>query len=749
MSGSRRSALVRASIGAALALYSAWELRFFLEPGIPVFLDAASHVTRTGFVAQALEQGELPFWSNAWYGGYRLLEFYSPLYFWLSGALAWGVGDAILASKLWLWVALTALVALYYRLLLRLVESPWLAAACAVLLLKSSLVRWNFGTLANWPSSVPLLVLPVLLAHVVRQAGPRGSPLALFAGSALGVGAMAAGHLTNTAMLMPGFLLFAGGSLWIGRDSLPGFLRRTAALALGLAGAVALTAFVWLPSLVDASKSSMGLVPGTAVPLPNLGSLGVVAGVSRFTMAFMEVRYQGPWFLPGALAIALLAPAPFGRRWRPAALALVATLGVVTLPSAGRAFQALPLYVGALYGLALAAGAEALGRRWGPRAAAAIPVAALAWTLVWPGLEPENPVPHYEPAEELDPYPRLSREPGTGRVLDLTLKNPWIDGFYGWSCIAPHLAGRSIPFGCFPQGSPIEINVAMALASPWHYERNRGAGHWSESALDVLMLLGVEYLVERRDPAAFRPRERGTRRQGRRVADRLFRLADASPLLFSQRLAPLPPPFRSDGGRTARNPLLELLGERWKAGVGPLKGDLLYVGFAPVLFTRHGHDWGLGELVQAMGIDRRRRTARTLFSAGGEAGVAPPADARPSLEVLEHVEELQRVEIRARASAPGFVRVSYSYDPELRVRLDGQPVEPIPDALGSGFALRFPEGAHEIVIRPPVFALRKALTAAALPLAALLLAVRVAARDQRTAAGSRGSAEISASVPTA
>jgi hypothetical protein len=87
----------------------------------------------------------------------------------------------------------------------------------------------------------------------------------------------------------------------------------------------------------------------------------------------------------------------------------------------------------------------------------------------------------------------------------------------------------------------------------------------------------------------------------------------------------------------------------------------------------------------------------------------------------------------ARASAPGFVRLSYSYDADLAVRVDGQPAEFVPDALGAGIILAFPAGAHAIAVDAPRTTQRALLLAASAGLAVGLLAVLAGTRGARGA----------------
>ena len=92
----------------------------------------------------------------------------------------------------------------------------------------------------------------------------------------------------------------------------------------------------------------------------------------------------------------------------------------------------------------------------------------------------------------------------------------------------------------------------------------------------------------------------------------------------------------------------------------------------------------------------------------------------------------------ARASTPGFVRLAYSFDPELALAIDGEPAPGVADFLG-GIVLPFPAGTHSIRLEAPRETLRRRLLAiggaAAIALAMLWLWSRLPRAYPPTAAG--------------
>jgi hypothetical protein len=188
----------------------------------------------------------------------------------------------------------------------------------------------------------------------------------------------------------------------------------------------------------------------------------------------------------------------------------------------------------------------------------------------------------------------------------------------------------------------------------------------------------------------------------------LLRLAHAGPALFAPRIEAVPGP-----------PPIEALVARWESD--PLEGRGQRT-LDALSRTRRARDQDLFlPTLRGMRIDRARHRAERFFVAGEFAPAAPGGEGADFV-VLEHREGLELVEILARAGAPGFVRLAYSFDPDLRVTLDGTPVESAPDFLGA-VVVAFPAGQHAISLRAPEAGLRRVLLAACGAIAAALVLV--------------------------
>lgn len=84
----------------ALVFSTSLILRLFFTGGHTHYLDGASHTAQALMVYESLQGGELPLWSNRWYGGYPLLQFYPPLFFYLTTAFNFLLQDIFFSIKL-------------------------------------------------------------------------------------------------------------------------------------------------------------------------------------------------------------------------------------------------------------------------------------------------------------------------------------------------------------------------------------------------------------------------------------------------------------------------------------------------------------------------------------------------------------------------------------------------------------------------------------------------------------------------
>ena len=167
------ASVLRPLVALVVVGFAAFELRHFLADGLPIFFDAPSHVSRSWMTARALSAGHYPVWSNDWYAGYRLLEFYSPAYYLVTGALSALTRDVVATTKLVLFVGQIGAVLGFYAYVLRVTGRPLAAGFAAVLLIESveqqSGGAPESGDRANWRAV--LINAPGLRGGSVLTAG--------------------------------------------------------------------------------------------------------------------------------------------------------------------------------------------------------------------------------------------------------------------------------------------------------------------------------------------------------------------------------------------------------------------------------------------------------------------------------------------------------------------------------------------------------------------------------------------------
>lgn len=99
----------------------------------------------------------------------------------------------------------------------------------------------------------------------------------------------------------------------------------------------------------------------------------------------------------------------------------------------------------------------------------------------------------------------------------------------------------------------------------------------------------------------------------------------------------------------------------------------------------------------------------------------------PTLELINHTERNQRVEMAVKLSSKAFVRLAYSYFPHLRITVDGEEIIPFQTA-GRFIALKLDRGNHVITLEPHLSGLRRILLI--LDIAILMAAVYCYARER-------------------
>ncbi len=677
--------------------YSLFELRPFLNSGLPVFWDAHSHLTRTWLAARALEAGSYPTWSFEWYGGHRLFDFYSPGYYLLTAGLGILGGDNILATKLVLYAGQTVSVVAFYGFLIRLGAAP-LSALFGALLFLHDAERWRvLGAIGNYPTLLLYVMAPLLLLAVQRADGTPRASLRLFSSSALLLSAMALGHLTNSVQILPGLLAFAFAWFWQ-KLTRPAAARALAALAAALLASCAVTTFLTIPMLRDLHLVSLSLDAGGIAW--NLEPVTIALGLRDGSWRHIFVVTPGVFWCALALGAGCLSLHPRHARWRACLAGLCANLLSLALLG-DRAAISLIFFVSPLCVAALEIARQVTQDRIGRGAAVALQMLAVAAVPLWALTRDLAPLRYVDP-QALAVYQRLPKDGGLGRTFDVTPATDSVDGVYGPSSFSPYWTGRAIPFGAFPQGAPLAINLQLALIGKLLSELGAPQPVLSADALDLLGLLHVEWLVDRSDPPRL-ARIALDPSTAEFVEPGLLRLHHASPALFAPRLEQL----HGAPGKGVPS-LLPRLEARWARDPLEARGQR---SLDALNRTGTRRDWPLLlPLLRGMRIERAQARANRFFVERTLPGPESAQTGDAGFAVLAHREQLLGVQIVARAALPGFVRLAYSFDPDLRLEIDDEPTESTADFLG-GIVIAFPAGTHEITLKAPRSTLRPRLLA--------------------------------------
>ena len=714
-----------------VALYASWALRDFLRDGLPLDFDAHSHLSRAGFVERAFAAGQYPAWANDWYGGYRLLEFYSPLWYWLSAATSLLLRDLILSVKLVVWAAQVSSVVLLFAFVKRITARTLPAVLAAVLLIHSAERGMIFGVVGNYPSTLLYISIPALLLLAWGCAEGKIAPRRLFAGQSLLLGAMLAAHFANALLVLPAILAFevtriaqaASGP----RDKAKAFIAIGGSLAIALA----LVAFALVPAVLDLDRASL-VLDRTALTVDrvSLEPLLIAAGIVPAGYTHLFLRDHGTFWMALGILAGITSLSRAYRKWLPLFAGLCVNLATVVLvnerAAIGLAFFLYPLCAVAVD--AVSERARALGLR---RAQLAIPAAGIAVAIAFPV---EVPPPRYMPASRFDVYRSIPDSATRSRTFDVSPTTISFDGFYGPSSFSPLLSGRAIPFGAYPQGASPATQIRLALMSMLVEELSGPRPAISDDALDVLYLDHVQFLVDRgRSPATSRLQlENGV---GDPLKPELVRLRYASPAFFAPRLAPLPDWILAAGAREHSPRLLGVLEQTWQ------KDQLDWArsrSLDPLFRTSDRQDWkGFLPLLRAMELDRAEARATRVFVDELLPPKGPSSTGPASFAVLSHLEEPSRARMVARASQSGYVRLSYARDPDQTVSLDGEVVETTADSLGGAITLAFPAGTHSIEILAPAPILQTRYLWLSLSLVLLLAWVLVCERRATTLSGQR------------
>ena len=682
----------------------------FVAPGHPVTVDAWPHLSRTKMVYEALRDGHSPFWSFMFYSGYPALRFYSPLFYFIGGALALVTrGDVLLALRILL-VSLQVLSVCAMFLLLRRRTGDVEAAALGSLVYV--FVPWRayqLGGSANYPQALIYLWLPLMFLFLDRlMAGPNRR-------NALMLGLVVALSLLSHVVYAAAAIVFVCLVLLLGfRRSTPGGRAQTpvAHLVFSALTALALSAFFLVPFLAE-FRSRVFPQPLVSVPGPDLLSF----------LGFVLRPRGGPggYFGLSVLSLLMLAIVMIGygaRRRYSLAVTLclvISLLCVFVLPRLGAVGSSLALNLPPerflIFFLFFAA--VLVGVAW-PAWKARVrflrsypPLAFVALVeLIALDCAPWNLLNHNVPKQRF-----LAGGPGVysliagenhSKILDLTSPVDRVDEL--WRTSAYPAIG--FMFGDLP----------TPLGPPYHQFAPRSMLYcypWINAAAADLGGATTRVVSARTRKA--------------------LALMGVSHVLMYPRWRRLPP--------TEESPRLALFlkdGVDWDIrSAGPGAPPYLAfgaTGFGMVLASNHirpapaeravqqwtmriADDWQA--VLDSISVNDTLAELSCIPVTARERPDSLPG--RPGLKVASTSIRNQDVTVRLTVSCECFLRVAVSYYPELRVTIDGK-AAPFRETKDHFIYLRCPEGTHIVGVTAPLTPVRRwSLAVSALAAALVVL----------------------------
>lgn len=658
-------------------------------------------------VCQALGQGHSPFFSFSFYSGYPHLRFYGPLFAFLSGFLGFVLsGNLVLASKLLLFLLHLGSGAVMFWYLAR--RAGFLGAALGTIVYLVMPWRVLFVAIgANYPLAALYLALPFIFYAFERTlAEPKPQN-----GILLGFG-MALAVLTHvyyavlTTTLLVIVLLWNLGSSLLGREH-KDTGRVLAGLGIGGLVTVGASAFFLLPFLAE-YRSHVFPQLRYWLPPPSLAALlvpwarqsgyaGAYLGLSNVILvlgaAVLVVINQGlgrgdergkgalrrrsQAAVPLILCLALvLVLAFFAPKWGEFGNALTAGLPPVRL-------LVFSVFLGAvLVGSGFAWLEERLSRTWKH-----IVFAGLALVVGADCLHHLVKV-RYGSGEEFMAVRQqvysLVRQQNPTKVLDVNIPGDRIDDARRVTVMPAigYLFGNlpsplGPPYHQFAPRSMLYVYPFVnLLASDLGDSLARELGPRS---LKAIALVGLSHIITLPTPA-------GTSEEGldlfmlkRGIAwDDRFLVEDAEPpLVFGTTGA---------GLLLASNRTLPMRREKPVLSRGLVIAD----------------DWS--EFLDAVNIDLEHNVMEFIPVTEEQAADAVPGPV--SVLVRDWKVEEPGVRLKVRAENDCFVRLALSYYSELRMLVDGRPME-FGETKDHFIWFRLPAGEHELAVSAPLGVFRQ------------------------------------------
>lgn len=658
-----------------LALVSSYFLSGFLREGLPIFWDGHSHVARSWFAQQSFIAGEFSGWTPAWYGGFYWGRFYSPLHYWVTGLIGVIVGSPVIATKLVLFLVQLLFVLLMGVAVKQLTGKKVGLLAGILFALLNPERYWVVGVIGSHPSAWLLLGFAGICYSQAKFQDHK-NPYRLGMGNGLILAVMAWAHLTNTVFFGAIILVWQCSSVFFSGSSRK-FQQIVRSVAVTLSIAVVACLYLIYPWLMDRSQVALTLIDDippnyqfSALPLK------VFLGIDSYHFSQHYV-YPHHWLV---ILLATYAGISGVNSKNKAIVGLFLPLmaSFILLGLIGdRGVLAASMFLHLFAALSLVEIFKPSKCAWVMQSVTGFAIAALIFytsNISWN--------PRYVLDEKLDFYTGFTDKPSHQRIFDMSMQSTYLDGIYGWSSVSPMFSDHSVAFGGFPQGAPLG-SVNNTLLSGM-LESSEAQLH-IDAILDWFYLNNIGFLVDR-------DKERNFILESEEIDpinSHISRMVYSSPVLFTTELRHFK--YLTERSNERAN--------RWSRDyeIGS------YPGMVHLRVSKYRNEWeSLKQDLQAMNIDREHAKADYLL-VGYEIPLrnltAGSVRNGSKSQLLSYSEKFNQVDLVVEATEPQFVRLSYSYDKNLAVYVNGRRAEVIPEALLGGMLIELPAGIHNVVIR--------------------------------------------------
>ena len=664
-----------------LGLIMVWTGQAYLYPGVLLGGDTGGHIARFGEFGQAIGAGAFPHWTNFHYLGSPLFGFTGPLTYMIGGALQALIGDALVTSKLFLFVT-HILAGLVFYLFARRLEFPRLPALVAAIGFGGAFAILHlFLYRGVFPQALTVIFMVTLYfaaEGLMGNARHRWREILIFAFSTAG---LIVNHQPHALFIALYLAIFGGMSVVLGRWRLAGLPYL---LGAGIAG-VLISLPAVIPIIVEAGwvmiapgKEFFGLQLPTGERLANLVSWSN----TRTTWERDYWAYLG-W---GSMGLGLIGiAATLGRRMTDAHFRLLLAL----LPgfflmfflhnSVVRDVMFIQFYLAifAALGMSFLVQNVVAGRSRLVLAATLIVIVDVALT----GLQP---VARSDKAFMLEAGRYLAETAPEERIVEFDISAD------GVSTVNMGPSGGPISFDSMVQRISGHHNMAATVAHNYLAVALKRAeadilqsGRLTAETRTLLEIFNASRVI------CFSPAQAGcTSGFSDTVMDgplaEIIRLSGASPVIFSGKLIELGPGLPSD------KPLLS-------ESMFELEEKAGFIGAA---------DTYIANYLSRGGFDTAARRAAAIPLRVKASGYPAydQADWQPVL--ADYKVALQSVQAVIDTNGPGYVQLSHAYFPGNAVSVNGSLVEPLQGALNL-MVLPLAAGRNVIEIVPMMTDIRR------------------------------------------